>query len=164
MIVGAHAVFVHGFPRTSLDLDIALPLQPEERDRVRVALEGKVFDSFHWAVDPEWGQRYRCKHGSGLPVELFFSGHTEVGRREFGRRVAKKVRGTSVWFISPEDLVLRKLVNCRLRSGVDFDDVVGVLRVQGTKFDSAYVKNHCAVYRVCGLFDQALRFASQNLP
>ncbi len=64
--------------------------------------------------------------------------------------------GARVPFLSPEDLVLRKLVNTRLRRGYDYDDAVSVLIVQADSFDHAYLRAHCALYRVCELFEKAL--------
>ncbi|HEX9816258.1 MAG TPA: hypothetical protein VGB18_04700, partial [Candidatus Thermoplasmatota archaeon] len=99
---------------------------------------------------------------TGLPVEFFFSARSAVQDREFERRVKRRIDDTPIWLISPEDLVLRKLVNVRLRNKSDFEDAVGVLQIQGDSFDVKYVRAHCATYRVCGLFEQAVRAAKAS--
>ena len=164
MVVGAHAVMVHGEPRFSHDLDVVISLRPADRDRVREALEGTELTSWHWAEDPPWGRRFRCFDRDGILVELFLTGGSALHEREFERRVKRIVRGTPTWFLSPEDLVLRKLVNCRLRKSMDFDDAISVIRVQGAQLDHDYVRRHCAVHRVCGLFERAVQEAHRTPP
>ncbi|MHB8586999.1 MAG: hypothetical protein ACYDDF_14310 [Thermoplasmatota archaeon] len=92
-------------------------------------------------------------------MELFFTPPRALYDEEFRRRVSIAFRDAQIPFISPEDLVLRKLVNTRLRRGLDFQDAVSVLAVQGVTFDEAYVRNRCQNYRVCELFDDALKVA-----
>jgi hypothetical protein len=162
MVVGAYAVFVHGQPRQSLDVDIVIPLPPAEREKVRASLEGSELRSFFWAEDPLWGRRFRCFDRDGVLVELFFTGVTELHKREYERRVQRTIDGERFWFISPEDLVLRKLVNTRLRKKMDYSDAVSILELQ-SDFDSDYIRKHCAVYRVCGLFEEAAKDAKRRL-
>jgi hypothetical protein len=155
MVVGAHAVWFHGLPRQSADLDIVLFLKPDERRRVRSVLERNGIHRLEWKEHPEWGKRWYGLDKTGLPVEFFFAGESPVSQREYERRRSVKDGRHAIEVISPEDLVLRKLVNCRLRAKRDFEDAVSVLRVQGDAFDSAYVREHCGVYRICGLFSEA---------
>lgn len=155
MVVGAHAVFVYGAARFSGDLDIAIHLPESDRERVRAVLEQAGLTRFQWRVHPEWGRRWWCLDPTGLPVEFFFTGESPVAAREHERRRRAQIGGNQVWVISPEDLVLRKLVNCRLRAAHDYHDVISVLRVQGGNFDRDYVRQHCSVYRICGLFERA---------
>lgn len=162
MIVGAYAVFVHGQPRQSLDVDIVICLPPSEREKVRLSLQGTELRSFFWAEDPLWGRRFRCFDRDGVLVELFLTGTTELHHREYRRRVKREIDGERFWFISPEDLVIRKLVNTRLRAKQDYADAVSVLELQ-TKFDVEYVRSHCAVWRICRMFDQALEDARRRL-
>lgn len=162
MVVGAYAVFVHGEPRTSLDVDVVIAIPPSRREEVRAALAGTELTSLFWAEDPVWGRRYRCFDRDGILVELFLTATTALHEREFRRRVLRSIEGQPIWFISPEDLVLRKLVNCRLRKKLDFSDAVSVLQLQGDSFDHGYVRHHCAVHRVCELYELAMREASKR--
>lgn len=159
MIVGAYAVFVHGEPRFSKDVDVALCLPAEERDRVRTLLEDTELHAFEWAENPTWGRRYRCFDKDGVLVELFMAGGSELQRQEYERRVKRTIDGRPVWFVSAEDLVLRKLVNARVRHGVDFDDAVSIIRIQGPTLDQGYIRRRCAVHRVCNVFDRAIQAA-----
>ncbi|MEA3199087.1 MAG: hypothetical protein QOE90_515 [Thermoplasmata archaeon] len=161
MIVGAFAVMAHGLPRTSGDLDIVVHLPFEHRDRVRAILEKLGGTGIEERRD-EWGKRIVADTPSGLEVEVFFTPPNVVYDREYARRRAVPVTGRAIPFISPEDLVLRKLVNTRLRRGLDYDDAVGVLRVQGEAIDLAYLRAHCVLYRVCDLLERAIQDAAAS--
>lgn len=162
MVVGAHAVFAFGAPRQSGDLDVVIHVPSSERERVRTILERHGLRDLDWREDPLWGRRWLGIDKSALPVEIFLTGGSPVAEREYERRRPVQVGGHRIWFISPEDLVLRKLVNCRLRKARDFEDAVSVLRVQGETLDFGYLRAHCGVYGVCGLLDQALQEADRQ--
>lgn len=160
MVVGAVAVAAHGVPRASVDVDFVVHLPFEERARVETALRALGASEIDELRD-EFGRRLAFEGAPGLDVEVFFTPRNVVYDREFARRKVIPVRDEPVPFISPEDLVLRKLANCRLRRGHDFDDAKGILFVQGERFDHAYLRAHCALARVCDLFERALAEARE---
>lgn len=138
---------------------MAIHLRRDERENVRKRLAGSGLREFEWVADDE-GSRWVCLDAAGTMVELFLAGDSDVHAREYARRVTVRIGPMELPFISPEDLVLRKLVNARRRRASDFADAVGVLRVQGDRFDSGYVRRHCAVHRVCASFEDALKAAA----
>jgi len=160
MLVGAYAVAAHGFPRASGDIDLVVHLAFEERGRVRKLLEQESLAGIHERTDPQWGKRLAADLPSGLTLEVFFTPPNPVHDREYSRRVTVQLRGEDIPVLSPEDLVLRKLVNVRLRRGIDYDDAVGVLARQGTRMDLGYLRAHAGVYRVEELLERALKDAS----
>lgn len=163
MVVGAFAVMVHGLPRFSSDLDIVIQMPFERRDEVRELLESADVTQFEERVDPMWGRRLAGRTTEGLVLEIFFVPHTEIHDREFDRAVSRRLGKFQVRFLSAEDLVLRKLVNIRLRRSVDYDDALSVLARSWDSFDKEYVRRHCAVHRVCDLFEQLVRDAEADL-
>lgn len=160
MVVGAFAVMAHGYPRTTADIDIAVAASFEHRTELGASLERLGFGAFEDRQD-EFGMRIVGRRPGGLPVEVFFVPSTPLRDREFSRRVRAQVGPSSFRVISPEDLLLRKLVNTRIRRGVDFDDAISVLATQGSRIDMAYLHRHCAVHRVCRLLDQAVAAAKK---
>lgn len=161
MVVGAFAVMAHGRPRTTADIDISVHLRFEKRERLRDLLEG-LGEGLEERVAPEWGKRVVVTHPSGLDIEVFFTAGHPFYAREFERKVKKPFRGRPVPFISPEDLILRKLVNTRKRRGPDWEDAVSVARVMGSQLDLAYLRENCAVHRVCGQVDRLARTADEG--
>lgn len=154
MIVGGFAVMAHGRPRTTADIDVAIHLRFNEREEVEPLLEDLGDGEIEERVAPEWGKRLVTTHPSGLRIEVFFTAGHQLYEREFERSVTVNLNGREVPFISPEDLILRKLVNMRKRRGVDWEDALSVGHVQGDDLDYTYLRDHCAVHRVCGLVDQ----------
>lgn len=163
MVVGAYAVMVHGWPRSSADFDFVVQLPFAERTRVEDVLRALGHKEFEERRD-EWGQRLVALHESGAEVEVFFTPSRPPHSEEYARRVTVEVEGEVIPFLSAQDLVLRKLINTRLRRGLDFDDAVGVLHVQRGKLDVDWLKKVCGVYRVCDLLEAALDQADRAEP
>ncbi len=154
MIVGAFAVMAHGRPRTTADVDLAIHLPFKDRAKVGNIVESIGDGTIEERISPEWGKRLVTTHPSGLNIEVFFVAGHSFYEREFERRVRKRFRGRTVPFISPEDLILRKLVNTKKRRGPDLEDALAVARVQGQALDTEYLREHCAVHRVCSLVER----------
>lgn len=154
MVVGGFAVMFHGRPRTTADVDLSVHLDFEERDSIRPVLQELGDGEIEERVAPQWGKRLVTSHPSGLAIEVFFTAGHPLYEREFDRRVIETLRGQEVPVISPEDLVLRKLVNTRKRRGEDMEDARCIARVQGERLDLAYLREHCAPHRVCDLVEE----------
>jgi hypothetical protein len=118
----------------------------------------------HERIDPQWGKRLAADLPSGLTLEIFFTPPNPVHDREYSRRVTVELLGEPIPVLSAEDLVLRKLVNIRLRRGIDYDDAVGVLARQGDRIDLAYLRAHAGFYRVGEALERALKDAAAAEP
>lgn len=160
MVVGALAVSVHGEPRATKDIDLVVDLPFEERKVVSRLLDEKDWPWEEW-VDPEWGKRLMASHPSKMRLEIFFAPKHELFQREMSRKKWLDYAGQRLPFISAEDLILRKLVNTRIRRGHDYDDALGVVLGQGDGLDKEYIREHCAVHRVCEQFDRLLQEAER---
>ena len=164
MVVGAYAVAAHGLARASSDIDFVVHLPFEQRDRVRAILEREGLANIHERTDPLWGRRLAADLPSGITLEFFFTPPGPVHDREYDRRVTVLLRGEEMPVLSPEDLIIRKLVNIRLRRGLDYDDVVGIIARQGDRLDLGYVRAHAGFYRVEAHLDRAIKDAAAAEP
>jgi hypothetical protein len=126
----------------------------ENREQVRPIVQDLGESPVGERQDPQWGKRLVTTLASGMELEVFFIHGHQLYEREYERRVEVTVEGKPVAFISPEDLVLRKLVNTKQRAGDDLDDAFSVAQVQAETLDFDYLYEHCAVQRVCGLVDE----------
>lgn len=158
MVVGAYAVFAYGMARFSDDIDIVVRLPYEEREVVAEIFEVRGLP-YEEKVDPMWGKRLMALHPSQMRIEVFFTPDHPLHVREYERRQVREYHGVEVPFQSPEDLILRKLVNTKLRRAEDYDDVLSVILTQGDALDLDYIREHCGVQRICELFERALEDA-----
>jgi hypothetical protein len=77
----------------------------------------------------------RYAGGRELKVDLFLV-TTDYQREAFLRRVRKSVNGTQAWVISPEDLILHKLIAGRERDLADVSDILVLM----PDVDRAYLR------------------------
>lgn len=86
-------------------------------------------------------------------------GNEDFAIEEMKRRSAVSLRGSRVWFSSPEDIVLEKLDWFRKGEGISerqWRDVLGVLAVQGVRLDLPYMRHWAERRGLLGLLERAL--------
>jgi len=138
-VFGAQAVTVWGAPRMSADVDVTVKIAPE---RVTELASEMAAAGFRLRVSDagEFVARTRVLPfvhvSSGLPVDVVLSGPGIED--EFHRRaITVDVGGVPVPFISPEDLIVTKVLAGRPK---DNEDVRGILRARGAELDLAHVR------------------------
>jgi hypothetical protein len=138
-VFGAQAVTIWGIPRMSADLDLTIELALDE---VPTFVQQMSDNGFRLRISEpgEFVARTGVlpfEHsGSGLLVDVVVSGPGI--EEEFHRRaVPVDVDGVQVPFISPEDLIVTKVLAGRPK---DLDDVRGVLETRGATLDLDWVR------------------------
>ncbi len=167
VVVGSVASTLHGEPRGTLDVDLAVRLRSFEVDALCAALESEFY------VDrPGMKEAVR----TGLPCNLIHRAtHVKVdlhvrpdeGIHAEERRRAQRIRLTgapdsTVNVASPEDTVLQKLLWFRKGGEVSdrqWRDVLGVLKARGAAIDLPYLREWAPRVGVLDLLDRALREA-----
>lgn len=139
MIIGGQAVLLHGEPRLTQDIDIALgidptglpmilavcaalDLQPLPRDPAKFVAETFVLPARPRAVGPR--------------VDFIFS-NTEYERLAIERAVRVELGGGRIPFAAAEDLIIHKLFAGRPR---DLEDAASVVRAKGKSLDWKYLQ------------------------
>ena len=131
MVMGGIAVRFWGIPRPTFDLDFTLALMPEEVPGICVELRGEGFSvpeaHERGFVDQLAGMKkfavVQYCEGQEVGLDMFLV-TTTYQESAFGRRVRRKLNDRDGWLISPEDLILHKLISGRER---DLADVLDVL-------------------------------------
>ena len=160
-ITGGMAVAVWGRPRSTADIDAVIKIvEPQitalinslkkisktayiDEEIVRKAVRnGKEFNF----IDPETGMKVDF-----WPVK---SGESRI---EFGRRVPQKILGRKAFFISPEDLILNKLLWYQ-KGGSDrhLEDAEFILKIQ-RKLDLKYLKKMTSAQGILELLIRLLK-------
>lgn len=143
-VFGAQAATVWGAPRMSADLDVTAGLGPARVAEAVAALENA---GFHLRVRDaaDFVARTRVlpliHRASGIPVDLVLSG-PGLEERFHERAIPVDLGGTAILFISPEDLIVTKILAGRPK---DLEDVRGVLRARAKALDLVYVRSTLAL-------------------
>ncbi len=160
VVMGGIAVRIHGIPRPTHDVDftIALPRQSLPQFFARATNKGFTVPEAYesgW-VDQVAGmplvklRMYLESHG--VDVDIFLA-ESDFQRSLLSRRQPQNYEGRTIAFVSPEDLILLKLVANRPRDLIDVDDV---LFVQG-QLDENYLRLWADKLGVRPQLDKALR-------
>jgi hypothetical protein len=100
---------------------------------------------------------------SMFKVDVFIPQDHPFERQVFLRKLSRAVSEDSskhLFFSSPEDIILRKLVWYQTGGGVSdrqWDDVLGVIKVQSERLDKPYLKLWARKLRVAELLEEAFR-------
>ena len=162
---GSVASSVHGRPRTTDDIDIVAALPDPKVDAFVENLQADFFvdaemirDAIHRRAS------FNIIHlATMLKVDVFVLGNEDFALEEMRRRAAVPLRGSRVWFSSPEDIVLEKLDWFRKGEGLSerqWRDVLGVLAVQGRRLDLPYLRLWAGRRGLLTLLERALTEAA----
>jgi hypothetical protein len=143
-ITGSVASSVHGEPCVSADVDLVVRMTPQQAERVARDLP----ERFYRSVDALCDAATNCSIANlvdtvtGLKVDLSVLSATSFHQRVFERReaIALGPNAPAFQFVSPEDIVLMKLVWRKdSRSQKQWENALGVVRVQGARLDWSYL-------------------------
>ena len=144
-VTGSFAVSVWGRPRATFDIDIVVNLLEPKVKPLAAAL--KKISKFGY-VDEETAREALNTKGefnfidpeTGIKVDFWAVSGDEKTKLQFKRRVAKKIDKQKVYFVSPEDLILSKLLwYKKSQSTRHLEDIESVLKI--SKMDKKYLKN-----------------------
>jgi hypothetical protein len=158
-VMGGLAVRIYGIPRPTLDVDFTVAL---ERNRLTNLYE--QVRELGYTVADEYAKGW-VDLVAGMPIvkaRLFLEGRSididiflaesPYQQQLLARRRCENIDGSPVWFVSPEDLVLLKLLSYRPR---DVADIADVLFTQG-QLDESYLRQWAATLGVSARLDDAL--------
>lgn len=164
-IGGSVASSAYGVARATLDVDLVADVQPGQVRPLAALLQGRYY------LDEEAMQeaiRYRSSFNvihleTMVKVDVFILKAQPYDRQAFRRArrdtldEAEPVR--EFYFASPEDVILNKLNWFRLGGGVSerqWNDVLGVLKVQAQALDWAYLRRWAAELGLGALLERAM--------
>jgi len=151
VIGGSFASSAHGFARSTRDIDIVAAIEPEVAEEFTALLQSEFYadeQAIKRAVRAK--QHFNVIHlNSMFKVDFFLLKGGEFNKKQIERRQQAAVGGypdRKVYVLTPEDTILAKLVWYRKGNEVSdqqWEDILGVFRVQGDKLDTEYL-NHWA--------------------
>lgn len=143
MVTGSMAMALYGMPRMTRDIDIVIQLADSDADMLidlfkeeycleaegirRSISSRKMFNIIHYE--------------QVLKIDFVVKKDEPYRVEEFGRRRQIKVDGQSIYVVSPEDLILSKLVWAKdSESELQHRDVQQLLAMSATSLDWEYLK------------------------
>jgi hypothetical protein len=159
-IMGGIAVRVYAIPRSTQDVDITVVCTDEILQKLLTSIEqrGYSVDDVYktgWKDSVAGMPLVKCKRYMGsypIDVDLFVC-ESAFQRSLMKRRRREMAEDQEYWLVSPEDLILLKLVAARLR---DFSDAGDVLFMQG-QLDEAYMRHWAIELGVLDKLEQVLK-------
>lgn len=147
-LFGAQAAIIWGSPRLSADADVTADLKPADIDPFIEAMRRHGFDlAFN---DSDFVARTRVlpfvHRSTRMPLDVVIAG---PGLEDdfFGRAISVDVEGTLISVISPEDLIVTKVLAGRPK---DIEDVRSVIHERRGSLDVERIR------AVLGLLERAL--------
>ena len=141
-VMGGIAVRLYGIPRPTHDIDFTAAIDQERLPEFYEAVQ-----ELGYTVPEQYAKGWIDRvagmpvvklrlylQGHGIDVDLFLA-ESRFQRQLLARRRREHVDGLAVWFVSPEDLILLKLLSHRPR---DLADIGDVLFTQG-QLDETYL-------------------------
>ena len=144
IITGGMAVAVWGRPRFTADIDVVVKLVAKNIPLLAKTLAKIDKDVY---IDEEAIQDAFTQKGefnfihpqSGLKVDFWISKESSYNKLVIERGVRKKIRRQKINFISPEDLILSKLIWYKENSSSrHLEDIESILKI--SKVNSAYLE------------------------
>jgi hypothetical protein len=163
---GSVASSIHGVPRFTRDLDVAVELsEAQVPSFVEAARPDFDIDEESLREEVRRGGSWNIFHvPSVLKIDLFFLRGDPFAESQLARRVAIEIApGKKVYFASAEDVVLRKLLWHREgneSSGQQIPDVVAILKVKRGELDADYLDHWAARLGVADLLARARAIAA----
>ena len=147
VVGGSLASSLHGIPRSTQDADVVAALQMEQ---IAPFIE-RVEEGFYLSPERvETAVRRRTSFNlihlkTMIKVDLFVFSATPLAKQEMARRQLLPIPGEQeahLQVASPEDTILQKLLWYRKGGGVSerqWNDILGVIKVQGRALDLSYL-------------------------
>ena len=163
-VTGGMAVLIWGRPRFTADIDIVIQLKYENAVELKNAL--LAFRKMGYIDEEAVKEAIRNKGEfnfidieSGVKIDFWILKELDrLVAEQLKRRVAKKIFNEKVFFISPEDLILSKLIWYEKsgESSRHIEDAESVFKISGKNLDTGYLKKQAAKSGVAGVLKKFL--------
>lgn len=159
VLIGGFAVRAYAFPRNTGDLDFTISIDPQKMPSFIEDLR-----ELGYRVPEAYGKRCLDRvssmpilkarlfmEGRGIDADIFIA-DSPYQHEMLKRRIRDQVEDFEVWMVTPEDLVLLKLLADRPRDRIDVDDLLFSLG----QLDESYMRKWAKEIDVADRLDKAL--------
>jgi hypothetical protein len=144
MLTGSYASSIHSIPRATRDIDIIIF---PDRDQLTRFVKSLPASSYHADLEDAIDSLRRrsqfnvIDYATGWKVDFIIPPFEEFNIEEFERRQIVQVGDLQLSVVSPEDIVIAKLLWARAgQSERQLEDAATVVRFQAERLDRSYVE------------------------
>lgn len=150
IVTGGVAVTVWGRPRFTADIDIAIEISLSKSKDLLKALQKidrKIYISEVAVNQAVMGNgEFNLIHPDGLKVDFWVLKNDIYARSRIKRRKLKKAWGQNISFISPDDLILSKLIWYKKTGSTrQLEDIESIIAIQ-KKLDWKYIRRWAEIH------------------
>jgi hypothetical protein len=169
-IGGSVTSSIHGIPRSTVDVDLVAALHSQHVHPLVKMLESAYYIDAEMMLEAIQCQAsFNLIHlDTMLKIDIFVLKNTVYHREALHRKqkeLLDEEHGLEFYLASAEDIILSKLEWFRMGGEVSetqWNDVLGVLKVQNTALDMAYLRQWAAELHLTDLLEHALKDAGIN--
>ena len=150
MITGGSAVGFWGHIRTTMDIDIIVQIHPDKVDTLLKSVEKEAYIAI-----PEARNAINSKSMFNIILNqtLFkidivpLDERSDYELQKFKRRIKINFQGKNIYVISPEDLIISKLMWNKIAGGSErqLGDCQSIWKLNQEKLDFGYIKKWAAI-------------------
>lgn len=160
LLTGSFASSLHGFPRATHDIDFAIEINPSDFPKLKKSLkklEKEFIIDFEFVKESINKRRqFEIYHAeSSIKVDFWPMKKSEFNNERIKRARQEEIFGKKIWLISPEDLILTKLIFCKeIMNDKHIRDCIGIVQIQGNNLDRSYLSLWARKLKVENLLEE----------
>jgi hypothetical protein len=166
-IGGSLASSAFGIARATLDVDMVANIKFEQASSFEESLQEEFYVDVGMIQDAiKRGSSFNLIHLETMfKVDIFVLRNRAFDKQAFLRRVKKPVSedgSLQFYFSTPEDIILNKLEWYKTGGEVSerqWNDILGVMKVQGEQLDMSYLKQWAEKLSILNLLEKAFNDA-----
>ena len=146
LLTGSFAVSYYGVPRATHDIDLVIEVDRENYPNLKKAINGLdksyLIDMGQIEEAIKKSSQFDILHlDSGIKIDFWLVRQNDFDLSKLKRGKNFILFKQKIHLISPEDLILTKLLWCKqIRSERHMRDCAGIWKVQGKKLDKKYLE------------------------
>ncbi len=162
-IAGSLASSAFGIARSTLDVDMVAEIKPQQANEISERLKDEFYVDSEMILEAiRKESSFNLVHLATIfKVDIFPLKNHPFDQQAFKRRFKKAISQDSsqvLFFPTPEDIILQKLAWYKTGEGISerqWNDVMGVLKVQGDQLDMVYLTHWAKELSVSELLKKA---------
>lgn len=160
LVTGGVAVVVWGRPRYTADIDLIIELKKEKVKKFITALrkDGYVDEDMVNEALKYKGEFNFIDNDTGIKVDFWILQDSDFDRSRLKRAVAREIFEQNVFFSSPEDLILKKLLWFNeSKSTRQLEDIHSIMAMIKDQLDYDYLRKWAKKQKTSGLLEEMIR-------